>query len=38
MTARGYGFITPKSGQDLLVHFRSIQAQGIQSASSKASK
>ncbi|MCB1629395.1 MAG: cold-shock protein [Xanthomonadales bacterium] len=27
--AKGYGFITPESGSDLFVHFRSIQAQGF---------
>ena len=26
---KGFGFITPKSGQDLFVHFRSIQSNGF---------
>ena len=29
--AKGYGFITPESGQDLFVHFRSIQGTGFKS-------
>ena len=29
--AKGYGFITPESGQDLFVHFRSIQGNGFKS-------
>ena len=29
--AKGYGFITPESGQDLFVHFRSIQGSGFKS-------
>jgi CspA family cold shock protein len=28
---KGYGFITPESGPDLFVHFRSIQASGFKS-------
>ncbi len=27
--AKGYGFITPESGSDLFVHFRSIQGTGF---------
>ena len=29
--AKGFGFITPESGQDLFVHFRSIQSSGFKS-------
>ena len=29
--AKGYGFITPESGSDLFVHFRSIQGTGFKS-------
>ncbi len=29
--AKGYGFITPESGQDLFVHFRSIMGTGFAS-------
>ena len=29
--AKGFGFITPESGPDLLVHFRSIQGSGFKS-------
>jgi len=29
--AKGYGFITPESGQDVFVHFRSIQGNGPKS-------
>ena len=29
--AKGYGFITPESGSDLFVHFRSIQGSGFKS-------
>ncbi len=29
--AKGYGFITPENGQDLFVHFRSIQGTGFKS-------
>jgi CspA family cold shock protein len=29
--AKGFGFITPESGQDLFVHFRSIQGNGFKS-------
>ena len=29
--AKGYGFITPESGADLFVHFRSIQGTGFKS-------
>ena len=29
--AKGYGFITPEHGQDLFVHFRSIQGTGFKS-------
>jgi len=29
--AKGYGFITPEQGQDLFVHFRSIQGTGFKS-------
>src|SRR5690606_29585075 len=29
--AKGFGFITPESGQDLFVHFRSIQGTGFKS-------
>lgn len=29
--AKGYGFITPESGQDLFVHFRSIVGEGFKS-------
>ncbi|MFF1909577.1 cold-shock protein [Kitasatospora sp. NPDC058218] len=28
---KGYGFITPESGPDLFVHFRSIQGEGFKS-------
>ncbi|MDF9618028.1 cold-shock protein [Pseudomonas entomophila] len=28
---KGFGFITPQSGDDLFVHFRSIQADGFTS-------
>lgn len=28
---KGYGFITPESGPDLFVHFRSIQGSGFKS-------
>ena len=27
--AKGFGFITPQSGDDLFVHFRSIQGSGF---------
>ncbi len=27
--AKGFGFITPESGNDLFVHFRSIQCTGF---------
>ena len=27
--AKGFGFITPESGEDLFVHFRSIQGSGF---------
>ena len=27
--AKGFGFITPESGPDLFVHFRSIQGSGL---------
>ena len=30
-TERGFGFITPESGADLFVHFRSIQGTGFKS-------
>ena len=29
--AKGFGFITPESGPDLFVHFRSIQGSGFKS-------
>ena len=29
--AKGFGFITPESGADLFVHFRSIQGAGFKS-------
>jgi cold shock protein len=29
--AKGFGFITPESGPDLFVHFRSIQSSGFKS-------
>lgn len=29
--AKGFGFITPESGADLFVHFRSIQGNGFRS-------
>ena len=29
--AKGFGFITPESGDDLFVHFRSIQGSGFKS-------
>ena len=29
--AKGFGFITPQSGDDLFVHFRSIQGSGFKS-------
>ena len=29
--AKGFGFITPQSGPDLFVHFRSIQGKGFKS-------
>ena len=29
--AKGFGFITPQSGADLFVHFRSIQGNGFKS-------
>ena len=29
--AKGYGFISPESGSDLFVHFRSIQGSGFKS-------
>ena len=29
--AKGFGFITPESGVDLFVHFRSIQGSGFKS-------
>ena len=29
--AKGFGFITPESGDDLFVHFRSIHASGFKS-------
>lgn len=28
---KGYGFITPESGADLFVHYRSIQSSGFKS-------
>lgn len=29
--AKGFGFITPERGEDLFVHFRSIQGSGFRS-------
>ena len=29
--AKGFGFITPQSGPDLVVHFRAIQGSGFKS-------
>ena len=29
--AKGFGFITPQSGPDLFVHFRSVQGNGFKS-------
>ena len=29
--AKGYGFITQESGEDVIVHFNAIQAQGFKS-------
>ena len=30
-TQKGYGFITPQSGDDLFVHFKAIQSDGFKS-------
>ena len=29
--AKGFGFVTPESGEDVFVHFRSIQGNGCKS-------